>query len=162
MAAAVVLGLLCILAAFAIAAGVHRVPLGASLVGTSLILEAQPAALAAVALGFPPRSGALIAILANLAPLPAVAIGLDELFARWPWAERKLLGARRWATRYQRSGALIFVPLSPFIGAYAATAIGRSLGFRPLNTFWATLAGMVWSVGAITYGGHWIAHIVTL
>ncbi len=155
-------GLLCLGFALALAARVHRLGAGASLIGTSLILEAQPAAVAALALGLPARAGALIVIAANLAPIPALSIGLDEVLARWPWAQRKLLGARRWAVRYRTAGPLIFVPLTPFMGAYAATAVGRSLGFRPVRTLWAVLAGMLWSVAVITYGGHWLVHLLML
>lgn len=159
---AIVLGLFFMGFALAVAAHVHQIGIGASLVGTSLILEAQPAALAAVALGMPPRAGALIVIAANLAPLPALNVGMEELVTRWPWAQRKLLGARRWALRYRTAGPLIFIPLTPFIGAYAATAVGRSLGFRPVRTWWTVLAGMLWSVAVITYGGHWVAHLFTI
>ena len=156
---AILVGLLCLLAAAYLSARLHRIRSGLSLAGTSLILEAQPGALAAIALGFPPRSGAAIVILANLAPLPLLSTGLSELLARWPWARRKLTRTRRWAQRFHRWGPLIFVPLAPVMGAYTATAVGQSLGFRAERTFWATLAGMTWSVLAITYGGHWAAQL---
>ena len=41
-----------------------------SLVGTSIILGAQPAAVASIALGFHPFMGAVMSILANLMVLP--------------------------------------------------------------------------------------------
>ncbi|PSR21069.1 MAG: hypothetical protein C7B45_12245 [Sulfobacillus acidophilus] len=159
LAGALAIGVAVILVALYWADRLHRLAVGASLVGTSLILEAQPAAVAAVALGFPPLSGAAISILANLAPLPFIWIGLDELLPRWPWAARKVLRARATAERYGRYGVLVFIPLAPFFGAYASIAIGHSLGFRPSSTFWATFAAMVWSVVAITYGGDWVAHL---
>lgn len=157
--AALAIGLAAVLVALYWGYRIHQTAAGASLIGTSLILEAQPAAVAAVALGFPPRAGAGISMLANLAPIPLLWVGLDEILPRWPWAARKVRRAQAVAERYGRYGVLVFVPLSPFFGAYASTAIGHSLGFRPVSTFWATFAGMVWSVLAITYGGHWVTYV---
>ncbi len=160
LAIAILVGVLCLLAAACLSACIHRLRAGLSLTGTALIFEAQPGAVAAVALGFPPRSGAAIVMLANLAPLPFLSTGLSELMARWPWARRKLQRARRWADRFKRWGPLIFVPLVPVIGAYTATWVGQSLGFRAERTFGAILIGMAWSVLVITYGGHWLTQFV--
>lgn len=157
--AAAGIGVWCLAAAVFLGYRIHRLGEGISLAGTSLILEAQPGAVAAVALGFPPRTGAAIAMLSNMAPLPLLSAGVAELLTRWPWAQRKLSRTQRWASRYRRWGALIFVPLSPFIGAYTAMAVGNSLKFRPVLTFWAVLTGMIWSVLVITYGGHWVVHL---
>lgn len=159
LAAAVATGL--VLASVAVALGFHlRRPVETlSLMGTSVVLEAQPAAAAAVALGYPPAQGAAISLLANLAPLPIIVVGLDYIMRRWAWARRQIRGAQKRTERFSRYGPWVFLPIGPFIGAYAATAVGRSLGFKTWNTFWATLAGMLWSVSAITYGGHWVIHL---
>ncbi|NMP23025.1 hypothetical protein [Sulfobacillus harzensis] len=131
-----------------------------SLMGSSLVLECQPAAALAVVLGYPRAFGAAVAFFTNLAPLFIIAVGLDLIVAHWPWAARQVERAHRRAGWVARYGPLMFVPLCPVLGAYACVAIGRGLGFRLASTLSATIAGMVWSVMVIVYGGHWVVHLL--
>lgn len=127
-----------------------------SLIGTSIVLEAQPAAAASVALGFHPLTGALVSILGNLIPIPLLLISLDFILVRWHWARQKVRRAENWAKRYGRYGVLSLVFLSPFLGAYVAIGISSGMRWKLSTSLFAVLAGMTGSVLAIVYGGHWI------
>lgn len=125
------------------------------LLGTSIALEAQPGAVASIALGFGPLSGGLISILGNLVLIPILLISFRQVILHWHWARRRVQRARSWADRFAGYGVGVLFVLSPVLGAYVSIAIGYAMGARPLPTFAATLGGMVASVALIVYGGHW-------
>ena len=156
------LGVAAVLASLGLGYHLHRPVQTASLIGTSLTLEAQPAALAAAAMRYPPVAGAVVSVLANLAPIPLLTLALDSIVSAWPWARKHVARAHQRVERYRRWGPAAFVLLSPLMGAYVAIAVGESLGFNPRLTFWTTLTGMLWSVAAIAAGGHWVAHFLAL
>jgi uncharacterized membrane protein len=131
------------------------------LVGSALLLEAQPATVLSLALGFPPLAGAAISVLGNLAPLPFMALTFQALVRRWPWVDHRLRRAQRLARRYGHYGLPVLVLLSPFLGAYACAAIGYAMGWPRWPTLGATVVGMVGSVLLIAYGGHWVAGLFT-
>lgn len=145
-----------VLFAACVALGMHagRVRATLPLVGTALVLEAQPAAVASVALRFHPLDGALISVLGNLIPIPVLMVAFHEIVARWRWAKRLADRSVKWSERYGRFGVPVLIVLSPVVGAYVALAMGYGLGWRPRMTLLATLAGMCGSVLAICYGGH--------
>ncbi|MCY0880134.1 MAG: small multi-drug export protein [Firmicutes bacterium] len=129
------------------------------LIGSAIVLEAQPAAALSIPLGFGPVAGALVSILANLVPLPIMIVALPDIINRWGWARRQVERATRVTRRYQRFGVLSFVVLAPFLGAYACVAVGITLGWRMLRVLPAVMAGMVASVGLIVFGGNWAVHL---
>jgi uncharacterized membrane protein len=129
------------------------------LIGSAIVLEAQPAAALSIPLGFNPISGGLVSILANLVPLPIMIVALPDIIRRWSWAKRQVDRATRVTRRYQRFGALSFVVLAPFLGAYACVAVGLTLGWRMLRVLPAVMTGMVVSVGLIVFGGNWAVHL---
>jgi uncharacterized membrane protein len=130
------------------------------LLGTSVLLESQPGAVASVALGFMPWSGGIISILGNVMVIPILLVFFRQVIQRWNWARNKIRQAQKWADRYERYGVGALIFLSPFLGAYVSIAIGYAMGARPLPTFAATFTGMVISVTLIVYGGHWIVKLV--
>ncbi len=132
-----------------------------SVIGTSVLLEAQPAAVASVALGFGPITGAAVSILANLMLIPLLILGFDKIVSRWHWARHKVEKAKRWAKKYGRYGVGVLAVLSPFLGAYLCIAIGIGTGWKPLPTFLATFTGMLASVFLLTYGGAWVVSLFT-
>lgn len=132
-----------------------------SLIGTSILLEAQPGAAGSVALGFPPLSGAVVSILSNLIPIPILFLSFDQILRRWRWARQKVQHAERWSHKYRRYGVGALVFLSPFLGAYVCIGIGIGMGWKPWATFCSVLAGMLGSVLFIVYGGHWLLHVFT-
>ncbi len=154
------MGTAAIVAALLVGYHLHRPVQTASLIGTALTLEAQPAAVEAAAMRYPLVAGALVSVLANLAPIPLLTIILDSVVHAWPWARKHVARAHQRVQRYQRWGPVVFVLMSPFIGAYVAIAVGESLGFNPRFTFWTTLGGMLWSVAAIALGGHWLSQLM--
>lgn len=126
------------------------------LLGTAVLLEAQPAAAASIILGFSPLPGAILSILGNLLPLPLLWFTFRHILARWPWARHKVQRAQNWSKPYRKYGVGALVVLSPFLGAYVCLSIGTGLGYKPFPTFAAVLVGMLGSVLAIVYGGHWL------
>lgn len=158
---AIAAGVAALAAALLLGYHLHRPVQTASLIGTGLTLEAQPAAVAAAAMRYPTVPGAIVSVLANLAPIPFLTLALDSIIRAWPWAQKHVAHAHQRVQRYSRWGPVVFVLLSPFIGAYLAIAAGESLGFNPRFTFWTTVAGMLWSVTAIAAGGHWLAQLLT-
>jgi len=130
------------------------------LLGTSIALEAQPAAAASVALGFQPLPGALISIFGNLLSIPILLVSFRQVIRRWHWARNKIGRAQSWAKRYERYGVWALFFLAPFLGAYVCIAIGYAMGARPIPTLASTLSGMVLSVAIIVYGGHYILHLL--
>ncbi len=151
-----------VLFAAALYIGSHRPWAALSLIGTSIVLEAQPAAVASVALGFHPLTGAVISILANLIPIPVLMLSFHQIVSHWHWAKAKVQRVQKWSDKYGRYGVGILAPLSPFLGAYVCIAIGFGTGWKPLRTLLSTLVGMVLSVFLITYAGHWIAQVFSL
>lgn len=131
-----------------------------SVVGSSVVLECQPAAALVAALRYPRFLGAMVVVLANLAPIPVMVVGLDFMVSHWPWASRQVERANKRAGWVARYGPLMFIPLCPVFGAYACIAIGKGLGFRPAWTLGATVVGMLWSTVAIVYGGHWVVNLI--
>lgn len=127
-----------------------------SLIGTSIVLEAQPGVAASIALGFHPLAGAAVSISANLIPIPLLLLTFHEITTRWHWARRKVERAERWSRKYRHYGVGALVLLSPFLGAYLCVAIGHATGWKPYTVLLATLIGMVASVLFISYGGHWV------
>lgn len=130
-----------------------------SLIGTSIVLEAQPGAAASIALGFHPFMGAVISILGNLIPIPILMFTVRQIISRWGWARKKVQRAERWSRKYRRYGVGALTLLSPFLGAYLCIAIGSVAGWRPVTTFFATFLGLVVSVFLIAYGGHWLVSL---
>ena len=128
--------------------------LALSLIGFSIALEAQPAAVASVALGFHPALGALASIFANLIPIPLLMLTFDQIVRRWHWVRRKLHKAEKWSVKYGRYGVWVLTALTPFIGAYLCIAIGFGLRWPPLRMFVSITLGIVISAFALTYGGH--------
>lgn len=158
-AVAVAIGIALAAAALAVGLSLGR-PVGTfTVMGASVVFEAQPAAAVAVGLGYPRLGGAAVAVLTNLACIPIIFVGLDTIVTRWPWARRHVEKAERRSQWFLKYGPWMFIPVGPLIGAYAATALGRSLGFRPLRTLLAVVGGMIWSVLVIVYGGHWVLHL---
>lgn len=128
--------------------------LALSLIGISVALEAQPAAVASIALGFHPAAGALMSILANLIPIPLMMLTFEQIVRRWHWVRRKLYKAEKWSAKYGRYGVWILTLLTPFIGAYWCIAIGFGLRWPPLRMFVSITLGIVISAFSLTYGGH--------
>lgn len=127
-----------------------------SLIGTSIVLEAQPAAAASIPLGFHPFFGAIISILANLIAIPIMMFAFSEIVHRWTWARRRLQKAERWSAKYGRYGVWILTPLSPVLGAYVCLTIGYIMRWNPALVLTSILIGMISSSFIISYGGHFI------
>ncbi len=138
----------------------RRLAATCGLIATSVIFEAQPAAVASVALGFGPWTGAMISVLANLIGLPMILVLFPELVRRWKWVRRQLLKAQRRVIRFGRHGVWALVLLSPFLGAYASVVVGYSFGWQRLRVLTATVMGMVASVAVLTVGGHWAVMLI--
>ncbi|GMA62846.1 hypothetical protein GCM10025859_32860 [Alicyclobacillus fastidiosus] len=130
-----------------------------SLIGTSIVLEAQPASLASLPLRFHPAAGAMISILANLIPIPLLILTFDEMIARWSWIRRKLQKTERWSRKYGKYGVWILIPLSPILGAYVCIGIGFALRWNIRFVVLSILIGMVCSSFLIAYGGESVAHL---
>ncbi len=143
-------------AAFYLGMTQTKIWMALSIIGTSIVLEAQPGVAASIALGFHPLAGAVISILANLIPIPLLLLTFHEITTRWLWAGRKVERAERWSGKYRHYGVGALVLLSPFLGAYLCIAIGHATGWKPFTVLLATLIGMVGSVLFISYGGHWV------
>lgn len=124
-----------------------------SLLGTSILFEAQPAAVASLPLGFHPFSGAVISILGNLILLPILMLTLEEIVNRWTWFRRKLQKANKWSEKYGKYGVWVLILLSPIVGAYVCVGIGYAMRWRPGLVLCSVLIGVVISSFFITYGG---------
>ncbi|TDY51384.1 putative small multi-drug export protein [Alicyclobacillus sacchari] len=124
-----------------------------SLIGTSIVLEAQPAAAASIPLGFQPFTGAVISILANLISLPIMMFAFGEIVHRWKWARKRLQKAERLSQKYGRYGVWILIPLCPILGAYVCMAIGYLLRWNTALVVTSILIGMISSTFIIAYGG---------
>lgn len=131
-----------------------------SLIGTSIILEAQPAAVASLPLRFHPLSGALISILGNLIPIPVMMLTFDEIVHRWSWVRKRLQKAEVWSQKYGKYGVWILVPLSPILGAYVCIGLGYVMRWNPRLMLGSVLIGMVLSSFLITYGGQSIVRFL--
>ncbi|WP_041695445.1 small multi-drug export protein [Alicyclobacillus acidocaldarius] len=124
-----------------------------SLIGTSIVLEAQPAAAASIPLGFDPPTGAGISILANMIAVPVLMVGLRQAIQRFRFVRRWLAKAEALSRKYGKYGVWVLAPLCPLLGAYACLAIGSILRWNPLRVLAAVVAGMVGSAFVIAYGG---------
>ncbi len=140
----------------ALAAGLlqGKVGVALTLIGTSVVLEAQPAAALSILLHFDPMSGAIISILANLIAIPLLMLTFDEVISRWKWLGRKLRKAEKWSIKYGKYGVWVLTPLTPFLGAYVCVSIGYLLRWPPIRIFVSILCGVIVSTFLITYGGH--------
>ncbi|WAH38298.1 small multi-drug export protein [Alicyclobacillus dauci] len=146
-------------AAFAVGYAQGKVWATLSLIGTSILLEAQPAAVASVPLGFHPVTGAIISILANLIPIPLLMLTFDELIRRWGWANRRLKKAEKWSHKYGKYGVWILTILCPFLGAYVCITIGYAMRWKPTLVFLSVSLGMAASAFLIAFGGHSVSRI---
>ncbi len=133
-----------------------------SLIGTSIVLGAQPAALASLALGFHPFLGGVISILANLIPVPILMLALNQVLSHWTWLHKQVMGIQQWSRKSGQHGVAYVALLSPFIGSYVCIAIGDGLGWSPSTTLLATFSTTILSVFLITYGEHWVLGLFPL
>lgn len=124
-----------------------------SLIGTSVVLEAQPAAAASIPLRFHPFPGAVISILGNLIAIPLLMLMFEEIVHHWPWFKRRLESGSKWTSRYERLGVWVLLPLSPFLGAYVCIGIGYLMLWNRRLVLCSVLLGMMLSTFLITYGG---------
>lgn len=131
-----------------------------SVIGTSIVLEAQPAAVASLPFRFHPLSGALISILGNLIAIPVLMLTLDEILQRWNWIRRRLKKAEKWSAKYGKYGVWVLVPLSPVLGAYVCIGIGYLMRWRPRLVLSSVVIGMIISSFVITYGGETVVHVL--
>ncbi|WP_367306048.1 small multi-drug export protein [Alicyclobacillus acidocaldarius] len=124
-----------------------------SLIGTSIVLEAQPAAAASIPLGFDPPTGAGISILANMIAVPVLMVGFRQAMDRFRFVRKRMEKAEALSRKYGKYGVWVLVPLCPLLGAYACLAIGSILRWNPLRVLAAVVVGMVGSAFVIAYGG---------
>ncbi|MCL6455128.1 MAG: small multi-drug export protein [Alicyclobacillus sp.] len=132
----------------------------ASLIGTAIVLEAQPAAAASLPLHFHPLVGGIVSILGNLVLVPVLVLLFDEITSHWSYARRKLRKVESWSHRYGRYGVWVLVPLCPVLGAYVCIAIGWVLRWNPRWVMGCVLLGMVASTFLITYGGESVVRLL--
>ncbi len=160
------LGIVCSLLFFVLALGIgffqHRLLATFPLIGTAILLEAQPGVAASIALGFHPLTGATISVLANLIPVPWLLLTFHQVVTRWRWARHKVARAKKLAGKYGKYGVGALTFLAPFLGAYLSIALGFAMGWKMVNTLAMTMVGMLASVLIIAYGGHWIVHLFSL
>jgi uncharacterized membrane protein len=150
----ILLALIFFIAAFGIGLVQGKAGLALSLIGTSIALEAQPAAVLSVPLGFDPLAGGLISILANLILLPLLLLTFNEVIQRWKWLRKRLQKAEKWSVKYGKYGVWILTLLTPFLGAYLCVAVGFLLRWPPIRVFASIVFGVIVSTFLITYGGH--------
>lgn len=146
-------------AAFLIGVSQRSVVATLSLIGTSIALEAQPAAAASIPLRFHPFFGALVSILANLIVIPIMMFAFNEIVHRWTWARGRLRKAEKWSTKYGRYGVWILTPLSPVLGAYVCITVGYIMRWNVVLVLSSVLIGMISSSFIIAYGGHVIVSV---
>jgi hypothetical protein len=127
-----------------------------SLIGTSILLGAQPAAVTSLALGFHPFMGAVLSILANLIPVPILMLAFNEIIDHWKWLNHKVKRIQQWSRKFGHHGVGLVSILSPFIGSYVCIAIGDGLDWNPMTTLVATFSTTILSVFVITYGEQWL------
>ncbi|WP_242549502.1 small multi-drug export protein [Alicyclobacillus mali (ex Roth et al. 2021)] len=133
-----------------------------SLIGTSIVLEAQPAAAASIPLGFDPPTGAGISILANMIAVPILMVGFRQMMHRFRFLRRRMEKAEALSRKYGKFGVWVLAPLCPLLGAYACLAIGSILRWNPLRVLAAVVMGMVGSAFAISYGGFALLRLIHL
>lgn len=155
------LGLVFFVAAWWVGIAVGAPMRSLSLIGISIVLEAQPAAVASLALGFHPVAGAVISILANLIAIPLMVFGYNQIISRWHWLQRRFSKAEKWAQKYGRYGVWVLLPLTPFIGAYLCIAFAHILRWPTGRSLVSTTLGIIWSTFLITLGGHWVLQAFT-
>lgn len=140
----------------------HRFVATLPLIGTSILLEAQPGVAASIALGFHPLVGSAISVLSNLIVVPLLLLTFHQVMTRWRWARHKVERAKKLAGKYGKYGVGALAFLSPFLGAYVSIAVGFAMGWKMVNTLAMTMVGMLTSVLIIAYGGHWVVHLFSL
>jgi uncharacterized membrane protein len=138
----------------------HKLVATISLVGTSIALEAQPAAVASLPLRFHPLWGALISIFGNLILIPVLVFTLDEIINRWAWVRRRFQKVEVWSNKYGKYGVWVLIPLSPILGAYVCIGIGYIMRWSPRLVLLSVLVGMFVSSFIITYGGESIVRLL--
>lgn len=156
----VLLSVLFFLVALVVGLIEHRVPATLSLIGTSVVFEAQPAAVASLPLRLQPFSGALVSILGNLIPIPILMFVFDEILNHWTWVRRRLQKAETWSKKYGKYGVWVLIPLSPILGAYVCIGIGYIMRWNSRLVVSSVLIGMVLSSFMITYGGESLVRIL--
>lgn len=125
-----------------------------SLIGISMIFEAQPAAAASIPLGFQPIIGGLISILANFIFLPIIILTIQGISTRWKWVRHKIQKGEQRSAKYGRYGVWMFILLSPFLGAYLCLAVGTGLRWPQARVLTSITIGMIVSTFFVAYGGH--------
>lgn len=149
-------GLVFFLTALLVGAAEHKTLAAMSLIGISLLFEAQPAAVASIPLGFRPVSGAVISVFANLMLIPLMMFAFDQIIQRWHWIRKKLSKAGKWADKYGTHGVWVLSPLAALIGGYLCVAISHGLRWNPVRSFISIAVGIVGSTFLITLAGHWL------
>jgi hypothetical protein len=155
----ILFGILFFVSSLIIGLAEHKIVATMSLIGTSLTLEAQPAAVASIPLRFRPFSGGAISILANLILIPLLMLILDEIILHWSWLRRRLQKAEIWSRKYGKYGVWVLVPLSPVLGAYVCIGIGYVMRWNHGLVLCSVLIGMVASSFIITYGGESVVRV---
>lgn len=85
-----------------------------------------------------PVAGALVAGLANLAPVPLFITGIEALADRRSWLRQQFAKVERVGAKYGKYDMWALTLLAPVIGVYVGVAVGASLRFRP----WPVLASL--------------------
>ena len=124
-----------------------------SVVLPGVIFEVFVAALASIAFGFDPLSGALISAISNIVLAPFLLVTFELLIHKSPWLNKKVAKAERIGKKYGKFGVFILAPLAPFVGVFVCIAIGVVLRFRSLYTLFSMSVGIVAAAFFTTYGG---------
>lgn len=130
-----------------------------SLMGTSIVLESQPAAVASIALGFSPWVGGVVSLMSNLIAIPFLIVLYPWILHHWRWARKKVRRTERWMRRHMRYGVFMLTPVAPFFGAYVSITVGYGLGWRLRSVVLATLTGTILSVALIVFGGQFVVRL---
>lgn len=130
-----------------------------SVVLPGMILEVFVAALASIALGFDPLSGALLSAISNIVLVPFLLVSFELLIHKSPWLKKKVAKAENISKKYGRYGVLILAPLAPFFGIFICIAIGTVLRFRSLYTLLSISTGIIAAAFFTTYGGDEIMNL---
>lgn len=124
-----------------------------SVVLPGVIFEVFVAAIASIALGFDPLSGALTSAISNIVLAPFLLVSFELLIHKSPWLNKKVSKAENIGKKYGKYGVFILAPLAPFVGIFVCIAIGAVLRFRSLHTLLSISAGVAAAAFFTTYGG---------
>lgn len=124
-----------------------------SVVLPGMIFEVFVAALASIAFGFDPLSGALISAISNIVLAPFLLVTFELLIHKSPWLNKKMARAEKIGKKYGKFGVFILAPLAPFVGVFVCIAVGAVLRFRSLYTLLSISTGIVLAAFFTTYGG---------